>query len=190
MMDVSRGIFNEMNESNQPEQLRKNDTLPVEEEAIELIDLAEDDAAANEEVIELTDIANTPSDDIRDTEADDIIELTEIVTDTEAEMGNPPEPIEEEIDRLDEMVTDEIEDEKAPSDDLAGSLGVDLPTGTEAPFITPEQLDAAIERVVKKMFSDKIDALLNRVIEKEVSKEIDRMRHLLSQELPEKDDSV
>ena len=53
---------------------------------------------------------------------------------------------------------------------------------SDAPSITPEQLDAAIERVVKEMLSDKIDAILNQVVEREVTKEIDHLKRLLGAE--------
>ena len=48
-----------------------------------------------------------------------------------------------------------------------------------APSITEEQLEEAVERVVKEMFSDKIEPLLIKVVEREVGKEIERLKNLL-----------
>jgi hypothetical protein len=42
-----------------------------------------------------------------------------------------------------------------------------------------EELEAALENVIRKMFSEKIDSLLNEAIEKTVSKEIERLKQQL-----------
>ena len=49
-----------------------------------------------------------------------------------------------------------------------------------------EQLETALENVIKKMFGDKIDRLLNDVIEKTVSTEITRLKEQLLGDNPEK----
>ncbi|MBW2570726.1 MAG: hypothetical protein JRE47_15545 [Deltaproteobacteria bacterium] len=45
--------------------------------------------------------------------------------------------------------------------------------------LSPEQVDEALERVIKKMYADKIDSMLTEVIEKTVTKEIQRLKALL-----------
>jgi hypothetical protein len=48
-----------------------------------------------------------------------------------------------------------------------------------AAALAPDQLEAALENVIKKMFKDKIDHLLNDAIEKTVSVEIERLKEQL-----------
>ena len=48
-------------------------------------------------------------------------------------------------------------------------------------------VEKAIERVVKEMLSEKIDTLLRKIIEREVSKEIERIKTLLLNEVPDRD---
>ena len=49
-----------------------------------------------------------------------------------------------------------------------------------------DDLEAALEKVIKKMFGDKIDHLLNAAIEKTVSTEIARLKKQLLEDNPEK----
>ncbi len=48
--------------------------------------------------------------------------------------------------------------------------------------ISSEQLDLALERVVKKMFTEKIESVLVQVIEQTVTKEINRIKNILLDE--------
>lgn len=49
----------------------------------------------------------------------------------------------------------------------------------DAPMVSPAQLEAALERVVRRMFSDRIEAMLLEVLEKAVLKEIQRIKDTL-----------
>ena len=51
--------------------------------------------------------------------------------------------------------------------------------------LSDEQVEAAVERVIRKMYADKIDAILVEAIEKTVSEEIDRLKNLLNQGAPD-----
>ncbi len=53
---------------------------------------------------------------------------------------------------------------------------------TDISSISPEQLELAVERVVKKMFAEKIEGVLVQVIEKTVTKEINRLKNILLDE--------
>jgi hypothetical protein len=53
-------------------------------------------------------------------------------------------------------------------------------------MIGQDQLEAALESVIKKMVGDKIDHLLNDAIEKSVSAEIARLKEQLLGDHPEK----
>ena len=49
----------------------------------------------------------------------------------------------------------------------------------EPPSIPPDQLEAAIERVINKLVSDKFENILINVIEKAVKNEIDKLKRSL-----------
>jgi hypothetical protein len=53
---------------------------------------------------------------------------------------------------------------------------------TDLGSISSEQLDQAVERVVKRMFAEKIESVLVQVIEKSVTKEINRIKNILLDE--------
>ena len=171
-----------MNESKDPEKLVE-ENASSEEDIIDLTEVVENPPEPEQDdVIDLTDVVETPpADSVIEDEEDDIIDLTEVV--------EPPEPVEETSHGLEEMVAGDIDEGQSRIDDSTDSLEAELPSGTDAPSITPEQLDAAIERVVKEMLSDKIDAILNQVIEKEVTKEIDRLKRLLGAEYSDNEES-
>ena len=81
---------------------------------------------------------------------------------------------EEESDELGQLIADVVEDtqEKAVYEKETASDTPDIP-------LSPEQVDEALERVIKKMYADKIDSMLTEVIEKTVTKEIERLKALL-----------
>ena len=119
----------------------------------------------DEEIIELTDTIESPAESEEETieltdmiedsaeSEDEIVELTDIAETPDLE---PVEPIEK-IDEKDDIIE-------------------------ASPTVTSEQVDAAIERVVRDMLSEKIESILVQVIEKEVSKEIARLKGLLMDE--------
>ncbi len=45
--------------------------------------------------------------------------------------------------------------------------------------LSPEQLEETLERVIKKMFSEKIESILTEVIEKVVTREIEKLKSIL-----------
>ncbi len=122
-------------------------------------------------------------------EDEEIIELTDVIDESPLETEDQPfELTDEPDDAIDEdLMLDEDED------DFVSSLGVEIDTEEEsaeefdtisvpeqAPVsVTTEQVEEALERVVKKMFSEKIDGILIEVIEKAVAKEIDRLKSAL-----------
>ncbi|MBC2732836.1 MAG: hypothetical protein HF981_00580 [Desulfobacteraceae bacterium] len=63
---------------------------------------------------------------------------------------------------------------------------VDEPDIQPAAMVGQDQLEAALENVIKKMVGDKIDHLLNDAIEKSVSAEIARLKEQLLGDHPEK----
>jgi hypothetical protein len=81
-----------------------------------------------------------------------------------------------EIGAVDEEDEEEVEPEETAAEptDTVPTEGID---------VSSEQLDAALDRVIKNMFHDKIDSLLVEVIEKTVSKEIERLKKILTEEV-------
>jgi hypothetical protein len=200
-----------MTDSNEPEKRNPGQDLLDEETIIELtqvvtesseaepiIELTQvvtESVEADEPVIELTDIAvetAVEADASPEDSTENIIELTDVVQKRagEEEEGGAETVLDE--DPLYSAVSEETDLEPLSDDDLLDTLGVDLEAGIDPspapPAISTEDVEAAIERVVKKMLSEKIDTLLRKVIETEVSKEVDRIRNLLLDEAPDMDD--
>lgn len=127
------------------------------------------------------------------TDDEPILDLTEAVAASSREPGGAEEPEENLGDHFDVdqdeddfmeslgMEIDDDEDEDAADAQAAPapSPGADL---GGFPEITPEQVDAALERVVQKMFYDRIDRILVDVIERRVKREIDRIKGILMDE--------
>ncbi|MCA1787228.1 MAG: hypothetical protein LC657_14745 [Desulfobacteraceae bacterium] len=103
------------------------------------------------------------------TEQDEqIIELTDIVDDVDAVSE-------------DQMSDDgilELTDIDAASDALVGEDV--LPDGAA---VSQQQLEAALERIIEKKFSQKIEAILFDVMERVISKEITEIRENLQKDL-------
>jgi hypothetical protein len=71
-------------------------------------------------------------------------------------------------------------------DDFVDSLGMELDSTEDvsedlldAEKVSDEHVEAALERVIKKMFYEKIDRILGEVIEKTVTREIERLKGVL-----------
>lgn len=139
-------------------------------------------------------------------ENETIIDLVESIGETPEEIEEIGEPILETVeDSQDIDDTPEFEDNliveavdfddkfdtesivpEALKDDFADSLGVELDSNEdiskntlEADKVSDEQVEAALERVIKKLFYEKIDRLLVETIEKTVTKEIERLKKAL-----------
>ena len=183
-----------MTDPNEPEKLDPGQEASAEEEIIELTEVVAESTEADEPIIELTDIAveaaaeaDAPAEDA----AENIIELTEIVQKSAEEEGEIAETVLEQDSALDAAFSEEADHEPPSDDDFVDTLGMDLEAGIEPPAppaISSEDVEAAIERVVKEMLSEKIDILLRKVIETEVSKEVERIKNLLLDEAPGMDD--
>ena len=95
---------------------------------------------------------------------------------------------------IDDALEKEISGDQDMADRFAGSLGMDLEPEIDAlediheeVSLSPEHLEETLERVVKKMFSEKIEKMLAEMIEAAVSKEITNIKkRLLDDESPER----
>jgi hypothetical protein len=83
---------------------------------------------------------------------------------------------EEEADNLEQLIAEVVEDTQQKTAHEKETASDDT---TEPVPLSPEQVDEALERVIKKMYADKIDSILTEVIEKTVTKEIERLKALL-----------
>ncbi len=97
-----------------------------------------------------------------------IIELTDIVDDVDAVSE----------DEMSDNDIIELTDIDAPSDALV--VEDVLPDGLA---VSRQQLEAALERIIEKKFSQKIEAILFDVMERVISKEITEIRENLQKDL-------
>ena len=182
--------------------------LPIEgEQILELTDEIIESSQNDEKIIDLMNTVEEIS--IEPDEEEEIIELIAEPGDTPEEIaeigesvfttGDPSPEFEDipglESDLFEETIDFDTEfDQKVsldPSvkDDFADSLGIEIETGDdilegslEAGRVSDEQIAAALERVIKKMFYEKIDGILVEVIEKTVKREIERLKNILLEE--------
>lgn len=162
------------------------------------VDETTDETKDDEEIIDLTSAVETKE----PTEDEAVIDLVE--TDATAlEIEDIGEPIPDAADSAQEFedisgLDDDLIKEAtgfanesaseataggALKPDFTDSLGIEMGSEEETkekPFdpdkVSDEQVEAALERVIKKMFYEKIDRLLIDAIEKTVIKEIERLK--------------
>ena len=87
------------------------------------------------------------------------------------------------------------EAERTP-EEPAASVGFPLETNNERteaadsdapPALTPEKIEATLERVVERIYAEKIEGILVEVIERVVTREIERLRGLITGEVTSTD---
>lgn len=182
--------------------------LPIEsEEVLELADEIIEPSQNDEEIIDLMDTVEEIS--IEPDEDEEIIELIAESGDTPKEIEEigesvfttgDPSPESDDIPGLesdlyegtidfDAEFDQEVSMDPSLKDDFADSLGIELETGDDIPEgsleagrVSDEQIETALERVIKKMFYEKIDGILVEVIEKTVKREIERLKNILLEE--------
>jgi len=164
-----------------------------DDDILDLLDAVEELPVEDQddEILELTDEITEPSED-----DDAIIDLM----DTVQEISLEPEALSSKSDDIPDLDSDlfeetidfdaELVQETAPDpsakDDFTNSLGIELETGEDIPEVSlkadrvsDEQIAAALEGIIKKMFYEKIDGILVEVIEKTVRNEIERLKNIL-----------
>ncbi len=206
-----------MTDNNDPDKKIEGAESAEDEEIIELKEEAIDMAQDDEEIIDLLEAADEPDvevikEDVVAQEAEsseEIITLTEAMSDTPQEIEEIGEPIHitvdtsqeaedladlnagllEEPNVLDDKLGEEVAIDQALSDDFVDSLGMELDAKEDvsedllkSEKVSDAQMEAALERVIKKMFYEKIDGILVEVIEKTVTREIERLKSILLQD--------
>jgi len=162
----------------------------TEEAQDESIDTEEQKATEDDTYIDLTVTISERNREIKDIgeSVADEADLSHEFDDID-ELDN--DLVKESVDFTDEFNTNTITDE-APEDDFTDSLGIELDSNeeiSEGPFepdsITDEKIEAALERVIKKLFYEKIDRLLVDAIEKTVTREIEKLKKALLEDSPD-----
>jgi hypothetical protein len=179
------------------------ETFDVSQDDEEIIDLLE---AADEPDVE-DEKQGVIAQEVKSSE--EIITFTEEMRDTPQEIEEIGEPLHitvnsfeeaedltdlhadilEEPGVLDDELGEEVAIDQALSDDFVDSLGMELDSKEdisedvlEYEKVSDAQMEAALERVIKKMFYEKIDGILVEVIEKTVTREIERLKSILLQD--------
>ncbi len=207
-----------MTNNNDPDKKIKGAESTEDEEIIELKEETSDMSQDDEEIIDLLDDVDEPDvEDIKEdivaeeaeSAAEEIITLTEAMSDIPQEIEEIGEPILvtvdtsqeaenitnlegdllEETSEFDDELGEEVAFDQALSDDFVDSLGMELDSKEDvsedlldAKKVSDAQMEAALERVIKKMFYEKIDGILVEVIEKTVTRELERLKSVLLQD--------
>lgn len=192
-----------MTEPNEPD--KKNDETETtnDEAIIELEEVVAEEPQGDEEIIDLLE----PAEEQEPVQDEKTTDSNITISENHKEIEDIGEPIEE-FDDIDEFDNDLIKEtgdfsdqldtgaqlDEALDDDFADSLGIELDSKEDIskdPFaaetITDEKIEAALERVIKKVFYEKIDGLLAEAIEKTVTKEIERLKKVLLEDSPDAD---
>ena len=194
-----------MMDNNDPDKKVERAESTEDEEIIELKEEASDISQDNEEIIDLLD-------DVDESDVGEIITLTEAMSDTPQEIEEIGEPIHitvdtsqgdesiidlegnllEETSDFDDELGEEVAFDQDISDDFVDSLGMELDSKEDvsenlldAEKVSDAQIEAALERVIKKMFYEKIDSILVEVTEKTVTRELEKLKSILLQDAAE-----
>ena len=194
-----------MMDNNDPDKKVERAESTEDEEIIELKEEASDMSQDDEEIIDLLD-------DVDESAAEEIITLTEAMSDTPQEIEEIGEPIHitvdtsqgdesiidlegnllEETSDFDDELGEEVAFDQDISDDFVDSLGMELGSKEDvsenfldAEKVSDAQIEAALERVIKKMFYEKIDSILVEVTEKTVTRELEKLKSILLQDAAE-----
>lgn len=153
-----------MNKNNKPAQLMEGAIPEDDEPILDLTDEVIDTPEAAEEIADLID------------EVDPLAAKAELEHAFDDDLS---------IDHGEDDFVDSLGMEIDEEADVEIVSGADKAAGavlSEGADISGAQLDAALERVIRKMFYDKIDRVLVEVIEKTVTKEIERLKSILLEE--------
>lgn len=129
----------------------------------------------DEDIIELTDLAedNAGEGDNKD----DIIELTDVEPDVEPEPVLELEPEQVQAPEPSIVLPGLLPDGAPETENRSEGKNKDLPE------VTMDQVEAALERVIEKKFSEKIESILFDVMEKVVTEEIKEIKQNLQKDL-------
>ena len=150
-------------------------------------DIVAEEAEAEEEIITLTEAMSDTPQEIE--EIGEPIPVTVDISQEAEDITNLEGDLLEETSDFDDELGEEVAFDQALSDDFVDSLGMELDSKEDvsedlldAKKVSDAQMEAALERVIKKMFYEKIDGILVEVIEKTVTRELERLKSVLLQD--------
>ena len=150
-------------------------------------DIVAEEAEAEEEIITLTEAMSDTPQEIE--EIGEPIPVTVDISQEAEDITNLEGDLLEETSDFDDELGKEVAFDQALSDDFVDSLGMELDSKEDvsedlldAKKVSDAQMEAALERVIKKMFYEKIDGILVEVIEKTVTRELERLKSVLLQD--------
>jgi len=193
------------------EEMRAVGETPVEEAVIDLTEVAEAEEA---DAAPVEEVATAPEPILEEDEPEALVSEVEESTSGELEFADMELDIEDRAeDELFDSMGMNLEADLLPSEEDTSELDFNLstqelsdaidlldaklaeeppqaPEVKEAALVEPaalrsEELETALENVIRKMFGEKIDHLLNEAIEKTVSTEIARLKEQLLGDAPE-----
>jgi hypothetical protein len=202
---IKQGIVAQAPESEQdPEIIElEEETFDVsldDEEIIDLMEAADEpdvedekqgvvaqEVESSEEIIPLTETMSEPPREIE--EIGEPLHITANTSEQVEDLTDLNADLLEEPSVLDDEFGEEVAADQALGDDFVDSLGMELDSKEdisedvlESEKVSDAQMEAALERVIKKMFYEKIDGILVEVIEKTVTREIERLKSILLQD--------
>ena len=165
----------------------ENDLLLDEDEDIieldEEISDGDDDDESEEDIIDLDE--QVFEEDSEEAE-EDIIDLTEVDLASENATEASPENAENNsVDRNTSEVDDDDDDQALLLDqeeadaDLEKAVPSPIAPPADAPVFTEEQLEAALERTIRKLYAEKIEQLMIETVKKTVNQEIEKIKRAL-----------
>jgi hypothetical protein len=149
----------------------------------------------DDQIIELTEVVDDEANMVDASSDDDIIELMDL----ESETGDMADSAMLPDDAMgDDVPGDDVPGDDVPGDDVPGEEvpGEEVP-GEEVPgedtpgeevlqavaAISPQQVEAALERVIEKQFADKIEPLLFDTMERVILSEIKKIKKTLLKDM-------
>jgi hypothetical protein len=134
----------------------------------------------DDQIIELTEVVDDEANMVDASSDDDIIELMDLESETGDMADSAMLP--------DDAMGDDVPGEELPGEELPGEEvpGEDTP-GEEVlqavAAISPQQVEAALERVIEKQFADKIEPLLFDTMERVILSEIKKIKKTLLKDM-------
>mgnify|MGYP001820282068 FL=1 len=128
----------------------------------------------------------TPSQPPRDHD-DDIILLTDVVEPEETATAPRPGPAPKQADEVFVInVEDAPDDKKAATEHLPDSKKVQSTAlaSSVAEQVSEAQIEAALERVITRLYGEKIERVLHEVAHKRITQDMERIKNLILEEPP------
>jgi predicted component of type VI protein secretion system len=128
------------------------------------------------------DILNFDMEDTRFSDLQDLLSATPPSVASSASGVPQPSVTESPQDDLQRLINEVVHDSQVPPQDFSGippeitPLEVPSTATADRASLSPDQIDAAVERVVRNLFEERIEPVLNTLIATAVSREIENLK--------------